>query len=198
MIKIVIKKLAQTIIENEDLLTSLDRAIGDADHGNNMALGFQAFLAQMDAISNNTQAVFKKLGITLMSKVGGASGPLYGMSFLKGSEAFLETKNTYNFSEFKNFVNNFTTSIMKLGNAKARDKTMLDVWLPLNEKLKMITKLDKEMLVNDIDDFAKATIPLQALRGRASYLGKRSIGHKDPGATSSAIILTHLVNGIEP
>ena len=198
MIKNIIKKINEEIKKNETYLTKLDRAIGDADHGHNMTLGFKEFTNKIDNLNDNCQEIIKELGMTLLQKVGGASGPLYGMSFFKGSKDFSKIENKYNLSEFKNFVNSFTLSIVELGKAKAKDKTMLDVWWPLNEKLKKSDKISTDSLLNDLKNWTKATIPLQALRGRASYLGKRSIGHEDPGAASSFIILKHLIKGITP
>ena len=197
MIKNIIKKINEEIKKNETYLTKLDRAIGDADHGHNMALGFREFTNKIDNLNDNCQEIIKELGMTLLQKVGGASGPLYGMSFFKGSKDFSKTENKYSLSEFKNFVNSFTLSIVELGKAKVKDKTMLDVWWPLNEKLKKSDKIPTDLLI-DLKNWTKATIPLQALRGRASYLGKRSIGHEDPGAASSFIILNHLIKGITP
>ena len=196
MIKNIIKKINDEIKKNETYLTELDRAIGDADHGHNVSLGFQEFIKKIDHLNDNCQEVIKELGMTLLQKIGGASGPLYGMSFVKGSKEFSNTKNKYDFFEFKNFVNSFTLSIIELGRAKTKDKTMLDVWWPLNEKLKKMNKKMVDSLLIEIKNWTKATIPLQALRGRASYLGKRSIGHEDPGAASSFIILNHLIKGI--
>ena len=197
MIKQTITSIAEEIQKQKDYLTELDRLIGDADHGNNMSLGFSEFMKTIDGLPDTPQAVIKALGMTLMSKVGGASGPLYGMSMMKGSAAFSAEKDSYTLEEFKDFIIKFYESVITLGKSKEKDKTMLDVWIPLSKELESVKSLDKKDIMTKIDSYRDQTKDLKALKGRASYLGERSVGHIDPGAASSAIILKLLVEGIE-
>ncbi|ONI68228.1 dihydroxyacetone kinase subunit L [Kribbella sp. ALI-6-A] len=189
-----LRDLANTLHDNAAYLTELDSAIGDADHGSNMDRGFQAVVAVLDETSfDSVDELLKKAGMTLVSKVGGASGPLYGTFFLRfgtalaGAEVTAETVG----EALKAGVG----GILARGKAELGDKTMYDAWAPA------LTAYDEAVaggsdlrgaLVAAAEAAAKGrdeTVPLVARKGRASYLGERSAGHQDPGATSTTLLL---------
>lgn len=185
----------------KDRLTELDRAIGDADHGLNMARGF----AKVDDILTQTPpqdigALFKTTGMTLLSSVGGASGPLYGTFFIKAA-APLAGKTDIRLAELAQAFDAGTQGVIQRGQAQAGDKTLCDVWLPvcntLNEqKNNADIAAVLAQLAEQAQHAAAATIPLLAKKGRASYLQERSIGHEDPGAASSAILIQALAQAV--
>lgn len=180
------KKIYENLKSQKDYLNELDNKIGDGDHGTNMVRGFALAMDEIE-INYSVHEWFNKLGKTLLAKVGGASGPLYGMAFIKGST---NLKEDFSIEDFKNFITDGKNAIQDLGGAKLKDKTMIDVWTPT---LNIITK-DKDLnnIENDLKECALSTKDLLAKKGRASYLGKRSIGTVDPGAFSSYIILSEL------
>lgn len=187
----IIKNIAQEIEEKKDYLTDLDNKIGDGDHGVNMSRGFQFIVNNLADFEGKTvKEIFSNMGNKLMSKVGGASGPLYAMVFMKGSSAIINDE-PLSFDNFHNFCLEASNVIIKLGRANLKDKTMLDVWLPLTNLLE--TSTNKVELLKNIESSALSTVDLMALRGRASFLKERSIGTMDPGCTSSEIILRHLI-----
>ncbi len=181
-----IRKLANRINENRDYLTSLDQAIGDGDHGINLSRGYSEVMNKLNHTFNpDMGALFQDIGMILLSKVGGASGPLYGTAFLKASIP-LKDKADVTLSELAQAFEASVDGIKMRGKAQAGDKTMLDVWEPAV----MYIKANANNLPwDDFSVFCKKqmgkTKDLEAKKGRASYLGVRSIGHLDPGAVSS-------------
>ncbi len=168
--------------ENKQLLSDLDQAIGDGDHGINMARGLgelkKAFTEKEPA---DLKDVFKTAGMTMVSKVGGASGPLYGTAFLNMSKAV--DSETIDAEGLTKVLEAGLEGIEKRGKSHAGEKTMIDVWEPV------VNALHQEDLTDDVVDAAlQKTKDLKATKGRASYLGERSIGHLDPGAYSSALL----------
>ncbi|EMS6289148.1 dihydroxyacetone kinase subunit L [Listeria monocytogenes] len=172
----------ERVQENKQLLSDLDQAIGDGDHGINMARGLgelkKAFTEKEPA---DLKDVFKTAGMTMVSKVGGASGPLYGTAFLNMSKAV--DSETIDAEGLTKVLEAGLEGIEKRGNSHAGEKTMIDVWEPV------VNALHQEDLTDDVVDAAlQKTKDLKATKGRASYLGERSIGHLDPGAYSSALL----------
>lgn len=185
----------------QDYLTDLDREIGDADHGLNMARGFAKVGEKLSASPDLGLAdVLKTTGMTLLSSVGGASGPLYGTFFIKGAQA-VGDKNALSLAELSALFAAGTQGIIGRGRAELGDKTMIDVWLPVCELLANLpadTDLNSalQQASDKAQQCAEATIPMIAKKGRASYLNERSIGHQDAGATSTAIIIKALYQAI--
>ncbi|EHC6484944.1 dihydroxyacetone kinase subunit L [Listeria monocytogenes] len=172
----------ERVQENKQLLSDLDQAIGDGDHGINMARGLgelkKAFTEKEPA---DLKDVFKTAGMTMVSKVGGASGPLYGTAFLNMSKAV--DADTLDAVGLTKVIEAGLEGIEKRGKSHAGEKTMIDVWEPV------VHALHQEDLTDDVVDAAlQKTKDLKATKGRASYLGERSIGHLDPGAYSSALL----------
>ncbi|HAC3175838.1 TPA_asm: dihydroxyacetone kinase subunit L [Listeria innocua] len=172
----------ERVLENKQLLSDLDQAIGDGDHGINMARGLselkKAFTEKDPA---DLKDVFKTAGMTMVSKVGGASGPLYGTAFLNMSKAV--DSETIDAEGLTKVIEAGLEGIEKRGKSHAGEKTMIDVWEPV------VNALHQEDLTDDVVEAAlQKTKDLKATKGRASYLGERSIGHLDPGAYSSALL----------
>ncbi|MGB9673104.1 MAG: dihydroxyacetone kinase subunit DhaL [Anaerolineales bacterium] len=190
-----IKNCAQAISEKRDYLVELDSAIGDADHGINMERGFNAVIAKSPEFSNqDIGAILKTVGMTLVSTVGGASGPLYGTFFLQLGQK-LAAKQELSLTEWISAFEVAVQGVIARGKAQAGEKTMLDALIPALEALLNAQSAGlniPEALVKATDAAEQgmlATIPMQARKGRASYLGERSIGHQDPGATSAFLII---------
>jgi len=190
-----IKACAQVIEQNRDYLIALDAAIGDADHGANMDRGFRAVAAKLtDVADKDIGTIFKTVGMTLISTVGGAGGPLYGTFFIQAGMASMG-KIELDLSDWLAILDAGTKGVISRGKAVAGDKTMIDALLPAVEALRQAVG-DGQALGEALKRSAaaaesgmKATIPLVARKGRASYLGERSADHQDPGATSSYLIL---------
>ncbi|MGZ6314780.1 MAG: dihydroxyacetone kinase subunit DhaL [Candidatus Limnocylindrales bacterium] len=190
-----VRRFAAVVAANKVYLTELDSAIGDADHGTNMDRGFQAVLGKIAALpSNDMGAACKTVGMTLISTVGGASGPLYGTLFLQIGTA-LAGRETASLTDWLAGVEAGIAGIQRLGKAEPGDKTMLETLLPARDALKEALSQGEApavalgRTVAAAEAGMTATIPLVARRGRASYLGERSAGHQDPGATSSYLLL---------
>ncbi len=186
---------ARVIDEQRDHLTQLDAAIGDADHGINLARGFTAVLSALDTAEPMTPGgVLTLTGSTLISKVGGASGPLYGMAFRKAGKA-LGAARDVDLPALAGALEAALAGVQQLGAAREGDKTMVDALASatsafskaLAEGASQAAALS--VLAEAARAGALATISMQALKGRASYLGPRSVGHEDPGAASTALIL---------
>lgn len=191
--KVWITKANQRIQENKQLLTELDQAIGDGDHGFNMTRGFQEVINKMDQSNyKDLGSLFQEIGMTLLTKVGGASGPLYGTAFMKAA-VVLKGKQTI---DVKGLGEAFVESVhgMKLrGKAELGDKTMIDVWEPVTAYLIDNSKnLDWEKFITFSREKMESTKEMEAKRGRAAYLGKRSMGHIDAGSASSHYIFEAL------
>ena len=194
-----IKATALLIAENSRMLTELDTAIGDGDHGENLMRGFKAVEKKLEtgAPPADLSGLFKLVGMALLSSVGGAAGPLYGGFFLALSRA-CTGKDQLNKAELGQVLAEGLADIQRRGKAQMGDKTMVDALAPALEAFRASGDGD---LAEGLDACAaqahlsaEATIPLQARKGRASYLGERSIGHQDPGATSSWLLLRALAS----
>ena len=189
-----LRDLATTLHENAAYLTELDSAIGDADHGANMDRGFQAVVAVLDETTfGSVDELMKKTGMTLVSKVGGASGPLYGTFFLRFGTALAGAEITP--ASVGEALKAGVGGILTRGKAELGDKTMYDAWAPALEAYDGAVAGGSDLggaLAAAAEAAAKgrdATTPLVARKGRASYLGERSAGHQDPGATSTTLLL---------
>lgn len=190
-----IQLAAQVLRDNKEYLTQLDSAIGDADHGINMDRGFQAILAKLPTLpTGDVGALLKGAGMTLVSTVGGASGPLYGTLFLQLGGSTVG-KVDIEIAEFATALDAGIAGIQRLGKAEPGDKTMLDALLPAQAALHQAVDEGASpagalgAAAAAAEEGMRATIPLVARKGRASYLGDRSAGHQDPGATSSHLLL---------
>jgi dihydroxyacetone kinase-like protein len=186
---------AAAIEKNATLLSDLDAAIGDGDHGANMTRGFTAVVKKLETTQpSDIGALFKTVGMTLISTVGGASGPLYGGYFLELGKQTVG-KQELDAAALASALDAGLNDIKKRGKAELGDKTMVDALTPAMEAMKSagndIVTATRTAAVT-ARDAAEKTSPLLARKGRASYLGERSIGHQDPGATSSAILLESL------
>ncbi|NQN86498.1 dihydroxyacetone kinase subunit L [Streptococcus suis] len=166
------------IQENKDYLSELDSPIGDGDHGGNMARGMAAVMQELtEKDYESADQVFKVVAMQLLSKVGGASGPLYGSAFMgitKASQAGADLADTLQAG---------LDMIQKRGKAELGEKTMVDVWIPVIAALR-----ENQLTVEVIRDAVQATKDIVATKGRASYVGERSIGHIDPGSFSSGLL----------
>lgn len=189
-----LKSVGEKIIENKDFLTDLDREIGDADHGVNMARGFQGVIEKVAQDDPDIGAVLKKTGMTLLSTVGGASGPLYGTAYMEAGKV-LAGKNEITTDDFLAGLDAAIAGIQKRGKAEKGEKTMLDALMPAREAFAAAAEGGADLKAS-LDAACKAanegvefTKTIAATKGRASYLGDRSIGHQDPGATSATITL---------
>lgn len=190
-----IRAFAAVVAENREYLTELDSAIGDADHGINMNRGMQAVLGKLDAgDQTDVGALLKTVGMTLVSTVGGASGPLYGTLFLQMGTA-LAGKSELSDDDWAAALAAAVAGVQRRGKAEPGDKTMIDALVPAVEAVKSAladgSTLDEALQrsAQAARDGMTATIPLVARKGRASYLGERSANHQDPGATSSWLLL---------
>lgn len=187
---------AQAMAEHRVELIELDRAIGDSDHGENMDRGFQAVLDKLaEAAPETPGAALKLTAMTLMSKVGGAAGPLYGTAFLRASAALGDTAEIDQ-ATWAAALAAARDGIVARGKAEPGDKTMVDAWTPAAEAAQAAANAGSADILTVLvaaaeaaEAGAVATDPLVARKGRASYLGERSAGHRDPGAASSALIL---------
>jgi phosphoenolpyruvate---glycerone phosphotransferase subunit DhaL len=179
---------AAAVDREADRLTALDSPIGDADHGSNMRRGFTALTAALEQEAPQTPgAVLVLAGRQLISKVGGASGPLYGTLLRRTGKALGDAAEVDE-AQFTAALRVGVDAVMQLGGAAPGDKTMIDALVPAVEALSDGFRAARTVA----EQGAKATTPLQARKGRASYLGERSIGHQDPGATSAALLIAAL------
>ena len=192
--------VAQALHQNRDYLTQLDSPIGDADHGINIDRGFRTVNERIPTMVNmDIGSIFKTVGTTLVSTVGGASGPLYGTAFLRMGVATAGKRELYA-ADIVAMLEGAVEGVRARGKAQQGEKTMLDALLPALESAKeaVAQQLPLSQLLHTMSEAAqqgmKATIPMLAMKGRASYLGERSIGHQDPGATSSWLLLKVLAD----
>lgn len=178
-----IELFGEKITENKEHLNQLDSDIGDGDHGSNLTRGAAAVKEKVaDTEYDNLSNLFKDVGMTLVSKVGGASGPLYGSAFISMAKAAQDSEN------IADLVEAGLDGIIKRGKAETGEKTMVDVWAPVATALKE-NSLSSEV----IQESFEKTKGMKATKGRASYLGDRSVGHLDPGAQSSAYLFESLL-----
>lgn len=186
--------LSARIIAAADELTALDSAIGDADHGLNMKRGFEAVQAEKaNILAKSPAEALKTVGMTLVMKVGGASGPLYGTLFMTLGKELPENPTL---ADAGRALQASVSALKARGKADIGNKTMLDVLGPLAAHLETGSASFDSVRALAAES-AKATIPMKAIRGRASFLGDRSIGHMDPGARSSAIMITAVCDVLE-
>ena len=197
-----IQTVAAVLHDNREYLTQLDSPIGDADHGINMDRGFRAVLDKLPTVaSTDIGTILKTVGTTLVSTVGGASGPLYGTAFLRMGMSTAGKNELYE-ADVVAMLEAALEGIKARGKAQPGEKTMVDALTPALAAAKEAeaANLGLSKLLRNASDAAeqgmKATIPMLATKGRASYLGERSIGHQDPGSTSSWLILKALADTV--
>lgn len=198
------RRFGDAIRENKEYLTRLDAAIGDSDHGINMDRGFQAVQVKLDAATpGDLGALYKLVGSTLISTVGGASGPLYGTAFLRMGGA-LAGRSSAGARELGTALAVAYDGVATRGRSGRGEKTMLDAFGPAVDAFE--AGPDDERTLAEVlavaaaaaEEGAQATKPLMATKGRASYLGEKSIGHQDPGATSTWLLFRALADSVSP
>lgn len=189
-----IQALQQIYDENKEYLTELDAAIGDADHGINLDRGFKAVVVELeDTDFPDISAILKTVAMTLIKTVGGASGPLYGTFFLRASTASVG-KSELSPTDIVGIFTAGLEGVVQRGKAVLEDKTMVDAITPAVAAMQKAQENGSDLVslmhqgTVAAEEGMRRTIPLQAKKGRASYLGKRSIGHQDPGATSAYML----------
>lgn len=200
--KEIVQAVSEKIEAEKDLLTELDSAIGDGDHGINMARGAKAVMEKLPSlIEKDTGVLLKGIGMAIVSSVGGASGPLYGTAFMKAGDA-LKGKEEPSAEDFLAAFSAAIAGIKMRGKSTTGEKTMLDALCPAESAMREAIeakKSPKEILqaaAAAAEKGAEETTNILATKGRASYLGERSIGHKDPGAVSSAFMLRAMADAI--
>jgi phosphoenolpyruvate---glycerone phosphotransferase subunit DhaL len=193
-----LQHLASVLHENRDFLTKLDSDIGDADHGINMDRGFKAVMDKLPGVANmDIGSILKTVGTTLVSTVGGASGPLYGTAFLRAGMATSGKHELYE-ADVITMLQAALEGVKARGKAQPGEKTMVDALTPALTAAKEAEAQNLGLsqvlwrATEAAEGGMKATVPMLATKGRASYLGERSVGHQDPGATSSWLILKTL------
>jgi len=195
----IISLIANDIHENKEFLTELDSAIGDADHGINMSKGFRAVTEKISQMGDkDCGSILKTVGMTLVSTVGGASGPLYGTAFMRAGQT-VGAKTELTFDDLLPILDAALAGIKMRGKAEKGEKTIVDALEPAVEVLKS-SKVDAKLLeeaVNAAKAGVEYTKGIIAKKGRASYLGERSIGHQDPGATSCYIMLAAILKAVK-
>ena len=196
------RRMAETAEINRDEWTKLDGDIGDGDHGINMSIGFREVVKQLDALPDDTDVagLFKLVGMTLLRKVGGASGPLYGSFFMKAG-AEVADQSEVSFDDLRRMLRAGVDSIQQRGKAELGDKTMLDSYLPGLDVLEAADAADPQAALTAFVDRMRQgsddTIPLVAKKGRAMRLGERSVGHRDPGSQSSWMLMNCLLDELK-
>jgi dihydroxyacetone kinase-like protein len=187
------RALAVSVIEHADELTNLDRAIGDGDHGLNMKRGFEAVLATLPALADKPMPeMLKAIGMTLVMKVGGASGPLVGTFFMELGKALPEEPTR---ADLVAATDKAIDAVKARGRSEAGQKTLLDVLVPVQAIF--AAGGDAAAIAAEAAEAADRTTPMLAIRGRASFLGERSIGHMDPGSRSASLLIGAAVATLE-
>jgi dihydroxyacetone kinase-like protein len=188
-----VRALAVAVIEHADELTSLDQAIGDGDHGLNMKRGFEAVLATLPALADKSPPeMLKAIGMTLVMKVGGASGPLVGTFFMELGKALPEEPTR---ADLVAATDRAIDAVKARGRSEAGQKTLLDVLVPV--QVIFAAGGDATAIAAEAAEAAERTTPMLATRGRASFLGERSIGHMDPGSRSASLLIGAAVATLE-
>lgn len=197
-----LEKTAAVLDENKKYLTQLDAAIGDADHGVNMDRGFKKVMTQLPGVSEkDIGTILKTTGMALISSVGGAGGPLYGTFFMRAGQA-VGGKDELNGEDLAALLDAGLEGVIQRGKANLEDKTMVDALTPATKAYRQSIESGDSIpdamgkAVAAAEQGMKDTIPLVARKGRASYLGERSAGHQDPGATSSYLMLNALYEAL--
>jgi dihydroxyacetone kinase-like protein len=187
------RALAVSVIEHADELTNLDQAIGDGDHGLNMKRGFEAVLATLPALADKSMPeMLKAIGVTLVMKVGGASGPLVGTFFMELGKALPEEPTR---ADLVAATDKAIDAVKARGRSEAGQKTLLDVLVPVQAIF--AAGGDAAAIAAEAAEAAERTTPMLAIRGRASFLGERSIGHMDPGSRSASLLIGAAVATLE-
>lgn len=188
-----VRALATSVIEHADELTSLDQAIGDGDHGLNMTRGFEAVLATLPGLADRSLPdMLKAIGMTLVMKVGGASGPLVGTFFMELGKALPEQPAR---ADIVAATDKAINAVKARGRSEAGQKTLLDVLVPVHSVL--AGGGDGRAIATEAAEAADRTTPMRAIRGRASFLGERSSGHMDPGSRSASLLIGAAVKVLE-
>lgn len=188
-----VRALAESVIQHADELTSLDQAIGDGDHGLNMRRGFEAVLATLPGLADKSlPEMLKSIGMTLVMKVGGASGPLVGTLFMEFGKALPEQPTR---ADLVTATEKAINAVKARGRSEAGQKTLLDVLVPVQAVL--ARGGDARAVATEAAQAADRTTPMLAIRGRASFLGERSIGHMDPGSRSASLLICAAVKVLE-
>jgi len=188
-----VRALAVSVIEHADELTSLDQAIGDGDHGLNMKRGFEAVLATLPSLADKSPPeMLKAIGMTLVMKVGGASGPLVGTFFMELGKALPEEPTR---ADLVAATDKAIAAVKARGRSEAGQKTLLDVLVPVQAIF--AAGGDATAIAAEAAEAAERTTPMLATRGRASFLGERSIGHMDPGSRSVSLLIGAAVATLE-
>ncbi|KJC38707.1 dihydroxyacetone kinase subunit DhaL [Bradyrhizobium sp. LTSP857] len=188
-----VRALAASVIEHADELTSLDQAIGDGDHGLNMKRGFEAVIATLPGLADKSlPEMLKAIGMTLVMKVGGASGPLVGTFFMELGKALPEQPAR---ADLVAATDKAINAVRARGRSEAGQKTLLDVLVPVQAVL--AGGGDARAVAAEAAQAADRTTPMLAIRGRASFLGERSIGHMDPGSRSVSLLIGAAVKVLE-
>ena len=199
----ILDQIGKTIAENAAFLTELDAAIGDSDHGINLSRGFRKVEEKLPALADaDIGAILKQTGMALVSTVGGASGPLYGTAFMKAGAA-MAGKREINMEDFLVLLDAAIGGVSMRGKAVRGEKTMLDAMIPAYEAMKEAAADGAETAavfsagVKAAEEGVAYTKTISATKGRASYLGERSIGHQDPGATSFTLMLRTIADNYQ-
>ena len=198
----IVSKMSRRMDKEKEFLTDLDNAIADGDHGINMARGFAAVETKLTSLGDkDIGTVLKTAGMTLVSAVGGSAGPLYGTAFMRSGMA-MNGKTEMNISDFVSCLKVSVEAIMQRGKAVQGEKTMLDAMIPALEAIEKAVAeglSDKEVILCGVEAAQKGveyTKTIAATKGRASYIGERSIGHQDPGATSFTYLLEEVADSL--
>jgi dihydroxyacetone kinase-like protein len=191
-------RCGEVFTQQRDFLTQLDTEIGDSDHGLNMNRGFNKVVEKLPSVADKDIGfILKNTGMTLLSSVGGASGPLFGTFFIRAAQS-ANAKQSLDLAELHQMMQEGVEGVVMRGKAEPGDKTMCDVWWPVVESLGQ--SAEQQLSVAEAlqraseraEQAVESTITMQARKGRASYLGERSIGHQDPGATSVMLMMKTL------
>ncbi|MCF2705776.1 dihydroxyacetone kinase subunit L [Arcanobacterium haemolyticum] len=199
-VKAWVARMAEAASAHRDELIDLDRAIGDGDHGENLDRGFAEVMKQMESAPDDPAQVLRTVGMTLVTKVGGASGPLYGTAFMNMSSV---AKAQMEAADIVALIDAGLAGVQKRGKAEPGEKTMVDAWEPARRAA--VAAADSgadargvlEAAAQAAHEGAQATLDMVATKGRASYLGDRSVGHLDPGAVSTSYILEAAVKAAQ-
>jgi len=192
-----LQKTNEQIQENKQYLTKLDQAIGDGDHGINMARGFEeAVETTTKKEYNHVSDIAKDIAMVIMSKVGGAAGPLYGTAFLRFSLS-VKGKDPVDYTGLVQGLEDGLTGMKQRGKAKLGEKTLIDVWEPVIEQMKQTDEANPEQIIETAKRAAEKTKETMATKGRASYFKENSIGHIDPGAMSSSYLFLALADVLQ-
>ena len=195
LLRSLLQGTAEAVIAHSEHLTALDRAIGDGDHGINMKRGLENMLTHLDSIISKSPAeALKSVGMTMVMKVGGASGPLYGTLVMTLGKEW-PPDDELDSAKLSQMLAASLEALKKRGKADLGAKTMLDVLAPVRQALEANKSMAEISAI--AQQAAEATIPMKATRGRASFLGDRSIGHMDPGACSSALMIQTICQLLE-